>query len=102
MRAVDREAEWLKAMQRVGEFLSLCDNAGGIKGPGDATLTGFTARLPTEEKPETLLVLKASGGEGRFVSFVGGLTLTQALLTWRAKVMGGKVRWREDVPYGER
>lgn len=102
MRAVDREAVWLKAMQRIGEFVESLGQL-PVKGvPEDTELKGFNVRLPTEERPDALIVLKASGEGGAFVAFMGGLTLAQAILGWRAEHVAGKIRWRVDVPWGER
>lgn len=102
MRAADREAEWLKSMQRVGEFLTLWDRPGGPGLPEGTELEGLSIKFPSGDRTDTLIILKASGDVGRFVGFMGGLTLTQALLTWRAKALKDVVKWREDVPFGER
>lgn len=101
MRNVKREAAWAKAMQNVGEFL---DNLEDWEVPGQpegTVLTGVSIRLPTADRPEVLIVLKASGEGGRFVGFVGGLDLTQAILVWRARWMAAGMKWRKDRPYGE-
>lgn len=102
MRAIDREAQWLKSMQRLGEFIDSLDQQAGRGVPEGTELTAFNVRFPTEARPEALLVLKSSGEKGSYVAFVGGLTVTQALLAWRAKYEANKVRWREDVPWSER
>lgn len=99
MRAAEREAAWLKQMQRVGEQMASLEERRTQGVPEGAHLVGFSARLATKERPEALLVLRATGDAGKFVAFIGALTLEQAILVWRAKVQIGGVRWRKDLPY---
>lgn len=102
MRAVDREAAWQKSVQRLGEFMGSLEELVDQGTPPGTRMVGLTVRLSTEGRPETLIVLKASGEGGAWVAFVGALDLAQALHTWRAKVTARSIKWREDVPYVQR
>lgn len=102
MRAVDREAAWLKGIQRLGEFVESLGADPGQGVPEGTRLVGFNVKLATAEQPEVLIILKASGESGAYVAFAGGLTLPQALLGWRARHLADGVKWREDVPWSQR
>lgn len=102
MRKIDAEARVNTANRRVGEFLQGLTEGRGAEGVEDGKVTRLTIRLPTEDQPEALLVVKAEGSGGAFVAFVGGLGVCQALLVWGAKDRAGGLRWREDVPWDER
>lgn len=102
MRNADREAVWNKTNRRIGEWVEVLDWERELKGLEGGVMDSVFIRLPSEDRPEALLVLKAHVGEQRYVSFAGALTVGQALLTWRAKAMGTGLKWREDVPWSER
>lgn len=99
MRDQERERIWTRTTLRVGEFLRSLGE--GVDRPGlpGGVMTGFVVRMPTEKRPDCLIVVRATGKEGRVVAFVGGLDLTQAILTWRAKYLGPGLKYREDRPY---
>lgn len=99
MRKVDAEERVNKTNRRVGELLQGLTEGRGASGVVDGRVTRVTIRLPTEDQPEALLVVKASGAEGEFVAFVGGLDVSQALLVWAAKDLKGGLKWRVDVPW---
>lgn len=102
MRKVDAEARVNTRNRRVGEFLQALTEQRGASGVAGGVVTKVTIRLPTEDAPEALLVIKVRSGEEDFVGFVGGLDICQAILVWAAKDQGPGLRWREDVPWGER
>lgn len=102
MRDVSGEARLEKKHRRCGEFLAALTEGRGAEGVPDGTLTRITIRLPSEDDPETLWVVKATGSTGDKVAFIGGLDLCQALLTWAAKSGGKGLRWRDDIPWEAR
>ena len=102
MRNEARERAWEKRVRRVGEWVEALSEGRGTTGLEGATLAGISVRMPTESQPETLLVIKARIGEDKYVAFCGALELAGALLAWRAKDGGKGLRWRVDVPWGER
>lgn len=102
MRNADREEAWNAANRRVGEWVETLGGGRQLPGLEGGVLDSISVRVPTEDRPEAFVVLKAHVGTDKFVAFVGALTVHQAFLTWRAKVAAGGLKWREDVPYGER
>lgn len=99
MRKVDAEARTNTRNRRVGEFLQALTEGRGAEGVAGGVVTRVTIRLPTTEQPGTLIVVKASGVDGDFVSFVGGLDVCQAVLVWAAQDGGPGSKWREDRPW---
>lgn len=102
MRDSQAEAQLGKANRRVGEFIKALTEGRGATGVDEGVVTRITIRLPTRDEPEVLLVVKASGTQGDFVGFVGGLDVAQALLVWSAKDQTKGLKWRVDVPWAER
>lgn len=102
MRDADREKAEARESVRIGEFVKAIDEGAWVSGLEEGVLTGFSVRLPTEIEPSTLLVLKADAEGVGFVAFVGAYSLGDALLAWRARAAAGKMKWRENVPWGER
>lgn len=102
MRNEERERTWDKRMQRIGQWIQALSSGRGTNGLPGGELTGLTVRLPTADRPETLIVIRAAALGKRYVAFCGALELSDALLTWRAKDGAKGVKWREDVPWEER
>lgn len=102
MRKPGAEERLNKINRRVGELFDRVAQGGPVKGLEEGRLTRLQMRLPTETQPEALLIVKATSAQGDHIAFIGGLDIVQALLTWRAKVMGPGLPWREDIPWGER
>lgn len=101
MRAADLEKAWTKRMVRVGEWVAYLSTEGRLPGLEGAQLDEIRIRWGQPHRTDVLLVIKASVEEQRYVAFVGALTVADAMLAWRAKKMGGGLRWREDRPFGE-
>lgn len=102
MRDVDLEAEYVRRCARVGEFLTGLGRGMGAQGIEGGVVTRVNIRLPTDDQPDTLLVVKVSGDAGAFIGFVGGLDIGTAVLAWRAKDGAAGLKWRVDVPWAER
>lgn len=101
VRNVERERAWDKRMVRIGLWIEALAYGSGTNGLPDGKLTGLTIRLPTGDRPETLIVIRACSGGQDYVAFCGALELSDALLTWRAKDGAKGVRWRVDEPWGD-
>lgn len=101
MRSVDREQEWAKRLARVGEWVEAIEDGRGAEGLEGAEVQEVRIKLNTREEGDTLIVVKATDGVRDFVAFVGALTASEALLTWRKRSMTTGLRWREDKPWGE-
>ena len=99
MRSAEAEKRLAAVHRRVGELLDGIDQGMPLKGIEEGRVTRITLRLPTEESPEALLIVKAVVGEDKRIAFIGGLGIIQALLTWRAKEGGPGLKWRADVPW---
>lgn len=97
-----REAQWMARCSRVGEWLEALDEGRGTEGVPAGVLTSIHVRMPTEDNPETLLVVKVEGSEGKVIGFVGAMGLAGAMLAWRAKDRTSGLKWREDLPYEQR
>lgn len=101
-RNADAEARLNAVNRRVGEWLTAVSEGRGCEGVEGGAVTDIRIRLASRENPEVLLIVKAEAAGGRYIGFVGGLDAVQALLTWRAKDAGKGLKWRVDVPWGER
>lgn len=102
MRDANKEAALERRHRRVGEFLESLGQIGGLGGLQEGALVDFRVRLPTEEEPAALLIVRAAGAEGRVIAFVGAYGVIDVLLAWRARSEVGRMKWREDVPWSER
>lgn len=101
MRSVDREREWAKRLARVGEWVEALEEGRGAEGLEGAHMQELRIKLNTREEGDTLIIAKATDGVKDYVAFVGALTATEALLTWRKRSMTTGLRWREDQPWQE-
>lgn len=102
MRNADMEARWARRLNNAAELLDSLLDGRGAKGIKGGVVTEVRLRLPTPDRVETLLVVKASDGVDGYIAFVGALNPVDALLTWRAKDGAGGLKWREDVPWTQR
>lgn len=102
MRQISVEEALEKKYARVGEFLQALTQGRGAEGILEGFVTGISIRLPSTDEPECLLVVKGAGVGGKYVAFVGGLDVVQAVLIWRAKAGAKGLKWREDVPWEQR
>lgn len=98
---MDEERE-NRRCRRAGELLASIDDGVEVIGLDRGVLTGFRVRLPTEEEPSVLLLVRASDERGKHIAFVGAYGVVDALLAWRARRTGDGLKWREDVPWKER
>jgi hypothetical protein len=55
--------------------------------------------MPSEVEPSTLLIVRASAKGEKFIAFIGAFSVTDAILAWRARVLGDGLKWRVDVPW---
>jgi len=101
-RNADAEERLNAINRRAGEWLAAVAEGRGCQGLTGAQVTDIRVRFPTRENPETLLVVKARTANEKYIGFVGGLDVVQALLTWRAKDGGKGLKWRVDIPWSER
>lgn len=102
MRDVEQEAAVEKRDRRVGEFLAALGEGVGVGELPGGRIDGFRVRLPTEEDPGTLIIVRASSGSTKVVAFVGAYDLSSATLAWRARSRVGRMKWREDRPWKDR
>ena len=102
MRDKEAEAREGRLNRRVGEWLAAVSTGRGAAGLEGGRVRQITMRLPTEEDPSTLLVVKAQNEVGSYVSFVGAYNLADALLAWRARCKNDRMRWRENRPWEDR
>ena len=98
----DNGASLERRYRKVGEFIEGLAGVLAAKGVQGGALTGITVRMPTEEEPSALLVIRATGAKGKRVAFVGAYTLGDAFLAWRAQALAGSIKWREDIPWSQR
>ena len=99
MRSAELERAWMKKLEDVAHMVMLIDAEGGCKGLQGGHLVSIKVLLPTEQRGDCLLVLKASTSEGGYVGFVGGADFATTLLAWRKKENAAGVSFREDTPY---
>jgi hypothetical protein len=102
MRQTDAEQRLDARNRRVGEFLQVVTEGRGAKGVPEGVVTAVNIRLPTRDEPEALLIVKAEGPTGKWIAFVGGLDVVQAVLMWATKDRRTGLKWREDVPWDAR
>lgn len=102
MRRVDVEAEYMKRNTRIGEFIAALGYGPGVAGLEGGEVQKVTIRVQTEDRPDSLIVVKVCAGGEDYVGFVGGLTVADALLAWRAKDAKAGLKWKEDVPWERR
>ncbi len=97
----DQELEEREARRdrRVGEFLSSLAQGAGTGGLEGGVLVSWRVRMPTEEDPGALLVVRADVASGPFVAFVGGYRAADVVLAWRKRSLAGRMKWREDEPW---
>ena len=101
MRSIEGEGAVQKRWARVGEWLDALLAGHGRNPLEGVQLTEIRIRMPTEEDPMVLLIVKAAGATGKSIAFVGAGTPVQALLAWRKRDAGPGLKWREDKPWGE-
>lgn len=102
MRDVQSEEILGLRCRRVGEWLERLSTGVAPASLPEGRYDGFRVRLPTEQDPSTLLVVRASAKGEKWIAFVGAYTVADAVLAWRARDLEGTVKWREDVPWSER
>lgn len=99
MRRQDDEEQLNRRNRRAGEWLAAIEFGMGVKGLVEGVLRDVRFKLPTEDDPMVLMVVRAWDASGDKVAFVGAGDVCAALLAWR-KLDGGKgLRWREDRPW---
>ena len=99
MRNAESEAVLGKRHARIGEFLDALGQGVGVRDLQEGRLISVRIRLPTEEEPSTLLVIRATAQRGGCVAFVGGFSVGDVVLAWRARMAGSGMKWREDKPW---
>lgn len=72
----------------------------GLQGLVGGDLIDVRFKMPQEEDPMVLMVVRATDATGRRVAFVGAGSVCGALLAWRKLDAGAGLRWREDKPWG--
>lgn len=99
MRDIEREAAAEKRTAAVGRFMDQLAQGEGLGGLANGVLVGFCVKMPTEEDPATLLIVKALAPEGKRVAFVGAFRVVDVFLAWRKRSRSGRMKWREDKPW---
>lgn len=99
MRRQDDEERTNKANRRAGEWLEALLDGRGVQGLAEGVLRDVRFKLPQEDDPMVLMIVRATDTTGRRVAFVGAGSVGQALLAWRKLDTGEGLRWREDKPW---
>lgn len=99
MRAQEDEARLDKRNRRAGEWLAALEVGRGLAGLTDGALWDIRFKLPQEEDPMVLMVVRATDAAGKRVAFMGAGTVVGALLAWRKLDGGAGLKWREDKPW---
>ena len=102
VRDAEREAREARKHRRVGEWLDRLEDAYEPQGLEGGAYTEVRIRLPVGDGGDTLLILKATGPAGKYIAFVGALDPLGAMLAWRSREGGPGMKWRVEVPWGER
>ena len=102
MRDIEREEAEAKLHRRAGEFLAALGTGRGLGGLAEGQLRGFSVRLPTEEEPGALLVVRAEAEGDLWVAFIGAYRVVDAVIAWRKRDKDNKMKWREDQPWAGR
>ncbi len=102
MRDAEAEAALDKRHRRLGEFVDGMGKGVVVASLEGGALVSVKVRFPTEEEPSTLLIVRVLAEKGPLIGFVGAYGMGDALLALRARVLGKGVKWREDVPWGQR
>lgn len=91
-----------KLLRAVGyAVLTLEKYADQRRHPG-LVLDGVRLILDADNRTNVLAVVTASRGDEALVGFVGGLDVSSVLISIRKALDGGTLKWRADVPWGER
>ena len=99
MRKQDDEAWLNKRNRRAGEWLAAIEVGRGVTGLTEGTLRDVRFKLPREEDPMVLMIVRADDATGKRVAFVGAGSMVGALLAWRKLDVREGLRWREDKPW---
>jgi len=99
VRQAENEERLNKADRRTGEWLRAIGQGRGRAGLEGAELVDIRFKLPREEDPMVLMVVRARVGVEKYVAFVGAGSVGQALLAWRKLDEGKGLKWRVDVPW---
>jgi hypothetical protein len=59
-------------------------------------LTGFSVRLPSEDKPDVFVVIRAATDTAKLVGFHGAPTLIEAIPGALERLYNRSIKWRED------
>lgn len=102
MRDVKRETLEERRRERIGHVVESLAHGHGLGKLTDGHLTGFTVRMPTEEEPGALLVVRATDNDGKHIAFVGGYRVDDLFLAWEKRSQAGRMKWREDKPWQDR
>lgn len=102
MRDIEAEDAAARRHRRIGEFMDSLARGQGKGRLEGGDLISFRIRFSTEDEPSTLLIVRCVAAEGPRIAFVGAYQVGDALLAWRARSVSKTMRWREDVPWGER
>ena len=102
MRDAEEEQAHHKLLAKVGEWVMALGAGRGCEGAAGGVLTEFRVRMPREDEPMALLIVKVTGEDAKYIGFIGAPTAEAALLAWRARDGKGGLKWRVDLPWGER
>lgn len=102
MRDAQQEQAVEKTNAKVGEFLAALTRGRGTQGLSEGKITRITIRMPTEDDPGILVVVKASAEGVDHVGFIGGWDVPMAVMAWRARDGKQGLKWRVDKPWDGR
>lgn len=102
MRDIDQEGRAEKRAARIGAFIEAWGAEAALTGLVEGVLRDVRIRMPTEEDPGVLVIVRAFSAEGDRIVFVGAYNAGDALLAWRARAGAGSLKWRDDVPWEQR
>lgn len=94
--ALASELEFQRQMVRGYSQLMRFERSMERYGADGTDIMGMTVRTPTYERPEYLVILKASREGERFVAFASADTFAEAIRTAAAQLENGTVKWKED------
>jgi hypothetical protein len=97
----DYDKRWQEELRAVGMAVALLDRAAAPTNGEELELLEVRAKMDADGGTSVLIILKAQRGSEKLVGFVGGLSLTTALLATAKKLRADGIRWREDRPWGQ-
>lgn len=98
-RQSEADERFQKLVRALGFAVLRIQKLNEVAGEDGVRVTDLSFKLDADNRTSVLVVVKGTAEGAAVVGFVGADSMESAVLALSKRLVGGSVKWREDLPW---